>query len=100
MVINEEKIRRIVSEVLGLAKQVINIVNKIENKIIKIYDSNTTDNAINEIFYVNDLKVDFKHLFVENTDMLSSLYLENGYDYNTNTMVLTNVSVKGCEINL
>lgn len=96
MVIDEEKIRRIVKEELGIARKVINIVNQIENKIMELYNRGTYDST----FYIDDLKVVFKHIFTDNYDFVSLEDFKNGYDYETNTIYLTNSSKKGESIDL
>ena len=94
MVIDEDKIRRIVNEALGIARNVVNITNIIENKIIEIYDLSDGSEDIDTTFNVNDLKVVFKHYYVDNDSDLEKYDFVNGYSYKENTLYLTYGSVR------
>lgn len=100
MAINENKLRDIISESLGIAAKVITMTNEIEDNIISLYDSSDNNTNINETFYVGDLRVFFRHYYVDNDYELNDYEYVNGYSYSNNTLYLTYSSVKGEDLNL
>lgn len=100
MFINEDRIREIVIETLGIATKVINMTNVIEDKIFEIYKMSDGHSDIEVVFYVDELKVEFKHYYVNNIEELNYFDFKNGYSYGDNTLYLTYGSVVGDTINL
>lgn len=103
LILAEEQIKRIISEELGIAKEVTIMANKIYDEIGKLYVRGVNEKVFQLKTEKSDVTVDYISKVFNKSEDYYQWYYDNkrpdGYSYEKNTIFLTFVSIKGVEPN-
>ena len=96
-ILTEEQIRYIISEELGIAKEVVNLTNTIETKIVQLMSNNIDRDVFTVKTELSELTVDYLFKVFKSLDEYYDWYnvtrRKNGYSYTENTIYLTVLKV-------